>query len=259
MRFISFVILAGIFAANPAISAEITAFSGAEGIKRLERSEAKVDFFPLSNHFEAQDNKIYCGLASSAIVLNALRLNNKEIAKPLDETVLSKEDRKYLPKDMNPVFERYTQNNLLNSNTKSKEEILGKPIDINGKNVADYGLQLKQLAKLLESNGLDVTTRIVDASLDDKTILNEIISNLKTQNDFVLVNYTRKALGQQGGGHISPLGAYDEESDSFLILDVNPNASGWAWVKSSDLIAAMRTFDTVENRGYLLVKEKNKN
>ena len=26
----------------------------------------------------------------------------------------------------------------------------------------------------------------------------------------VLVNYTRKALGQTGGGHISPLGAYDE-------------------------------------------------
>ena len=35
----------------------------------------------------------------------------------------------------------------------------------------------------------------------------------------------------------------------------NPNRAGWVWVKSDDLIAAMRTFDTVENRGYLLVSE----
>ena len=50
-------------------------------------------------------------------------------------------------------------------------------------------------------------------------------------------------------------GAYDERSDSFLIMDVNSNRAPWVWVRSDDLIAAMRTFDTVENRGYLLVSE----
>ena len=38
-------------------------------------------------------------------------------------------------------------------------------------------------------------------------------------------------------------------------MDVNPNRAPWVWVRSDDLIAAMRTFDTVENRGYLLVSE----
>ena len=38
-------------------------------------------------------------------------------------------------------------------------------------------------------------------------------------------------------------------------MDVNPNRSPWVWVKAGDPIAAMRTFDTVENRGYLLVSE----
>ena len=38
-------------------------------------------------------------------------------------------------------------------------------------------------------------------------------------------------------------------------MDVNPNRAPWVWVGSDDLIAAMRTFDTVENRGYLLVSE----
>jgi len=44
--------------------------------------------------------------------------------------------------------------------------------------------------------------------------------------DLAIVNYKRSAIGQKGGGHISPLGAYDEISDSFLVLDVNP-ASSW--------------------------------
>ena len=47
----------------------------------------------------------------------------------------------------------------------------------------------------------------------------------------------------------------DERSDSFLIMDVNPNRAPWVWVRSDELIAAMRTFDTVENRGYLLVSD----
>ena len=35
-------------------------------------------FFRLSNHFISQDNRIFCGHVSSAIVLNALRLGKKE-------------------------------------------------------------------------------------------------------------------------------------------------------------------------------------
>ena len=54
-------------------------------------------------------------------------------------------------------------------------------------------------------------------------------------------------------GHISPLGAYDAQSDSFLVLDVNPAAGGWVWMPSATLIRGMRTFDTVENRGYVVV------
>jgi hypothetical protein len=63
-------------------------------------------------------------------------------------------------------------------------------------------------------------------------------------------------LGQTGGGHISPLAGYDSSSDRFLIMDVNPNRAPWVWVKSQDLISAMKTFDTEQNRGYLIVKMK---
>jgi hypothetical protein len=52
----------------------------------------------------------------------------------------------------------------------------------------------------------------------------------------------------------SPLGAYDAQSDSFLVLDVNPSTAGWVWMPTSILVKGMRTFDTVENRGYVLIE-----
>jgi hypothetical protein len=74
-----------------------------------------------------------------------------------------------------------------------------------------------------------------------------------TQPDhYVVVNYRREAVGQSGGGHISPLGAYDAASDSFLVLDVNPAAAGWVWMPTATLVRGMRSFDTVENRGYVI-------
>jgi Phytochelatin synthase len=78
-------------------------------------------------------------------------------------------------------------------------------------------------------------------------------ASLARPGEYVIVNYRRAAVGQHGGGHISPLGAYDAASDSFLVLDVNPAAANWVWMPTATLVKGMRTFDTVENRGYGLV------
>ena len=76
-----------------------------------------------------------------------------------------------------------------------------------------------------------------------------MIHNLKTKENFVADNYSRKSLNQKGGVHLSPLGAYDSKSHSFLIMDFNTNKDQWVWVNSKDLIRAMNTKDTIENRG----------
>ena len=235
-------------------SAALVEWSSGESVERLARSSHKTDFFPLSNHFVSQDNKIFCGPASSAMVLNALRLGRRD-GLPQDELSIAAGERAWLPEGFNPFYGKYTPNNVLDGRTKSRLEVLGKPVEIEGELKADFGLQLAQLAQALRAHGLDVTVRVVDAEADAETVRREIAANLATEDDYVLVNYARKSLGQSGGGHISPLGAYDEASDSFLIMDVNPNRAPWVWVGSDDLIAAMRTFDTVENRGYLLVSE----
>ena len=225
-----------------------------ESSERLSRASHKTDFFPLSNHFISQDNKIFCGPVSSAIVLNALRLGRRG-GLPEDTQSIAKDERVWFPEGFNPFFGKYTPNNVLDDRTKRRIEVLGKPVRIDGILKSDYGLQLRQLAQVLRAHGLDVQIRVVDEHADTGDIRQELAANLATRDDFVLVNYSRRSLGQEGGGHISPLGAYDKGTDSFLIMDVNPNRAPWVWVRSGDLIRAMRTFDTIENRGYLLVAE----
>ena len=234
--------------------AALVEWASGESLQRLSRSAHKADFFPLSNNFISQDNSIFCGPVSSAILLNALRLGKRE-GLPKDRSSIAKDEMAWLWKGADPFYGKYTPNNVLTARTKTRLEVLGKPILIKGEPKRDYGLQLRQLAQVLRSHGLRVAIRVVDAGADAAAIRRELAANLARREDYVLVNYARKALGQKGGGHISPLGAYDERSDSFLIMDVNPNRAPWVWVGADDLVAAMRTFDTVENRGYLLVSE----
>lgn len=163
-----------------------------------------------------------------------------------------------MPKGFNVRFARYTQENFLHGLEKVKErdEVYGKPTERTGKK-ADYGIQLRELEKMLEHHGLAVTLHVVKDAEQEANESKEIVANLRRENDYVIVNYARAGVGQKGGGHISPVGAYDEKSDSFLVMDVNPNAAPWVWVERADLFKAMRTKDVAENRGFLLVAEKN--
>jgi hypothetical protein len=73
------------------------------------------------------------------------------------------------------------------------------------------------------------------------------------------VNFLRKALGEERGGHISPLGAYDEKADRFLIFDVARYKYPPVWVKTSDLFDAMNTTDSSNDnktRGYVLISSQ---
>jgi hypothetical protein len=243
----------------PPAPSPLVPFASSESIKRLERAKAKVDFFRLANQFESQQNLGYCGPTSSTIVLNALRADDTTIAKPRDPALFPAEYRKRLPAGLEPVFARYTQSTFFDAETqsvKTRDQFFGAPKTPGAR--PSPGLELRELAGILAAHGLAAELRVADAALTDETIRRELIANLSVSDDFVLVNYFRPTLGQKGGGHISPLGAYDKASDSFLILDVNPNGHPWVWVPARLLIESMRTKDVNENRGYVLVREGKK-
>ena len=62
------------------LSPQLIPFSSSEGEQLLVESNAKQDYFLLSNQFVTQINQAYCGVASSVMVLNALGLPAPESA-----------------------------------------------------------------------------------------------------------------------------------------------------------------------------------
>ena len=241
-------------AAASAAEPGLVAFASEEGLARLSRAAAKIDFPPLANQFEAQLNGAFCGPTSAAIVLNAIRDRSPDL--PRDHGRLKADDLRNLPAGADPIVPRYTQDNVIDKGEKTRAQVLGEPVTINGKPTRDFGYQLRQFDQMLRANGLVTALVVVDDLKPAGQIRAELIANLQRPGDYVIINYRREAVGQRGGGHISPLGAYDASSDSFLVLDVNPATAGWVWMPAATLVKGMRTFDTVENRGYVLVSAR---
>jgi hypothetical protein len=231
---------------------ELVPFASDEGLARLSRSSAKVDFPALANQFEPQSNAAFCGPTSAAIVLNALHGQSADL--PRDRSRLHAEDLQYVPSSFDPSIPRFTQDNVIIKGQKTRAQVLGEPLTINGKQIQDFGYQVRQLDEMLRANGATTLLTIVDDNKAEPDIRNDLVETLKRRGNYVIVAYKRDAVGQRGGGHISPLGAYDAESDSFLVLDVNPGSAGWVWMPTATLVKGMRTFDTIENRGYILVQ-----
>ncbi|MEO8890440.1 MAG: phytochelatin synthase family protein [Coleofasciculaceae cyanobacterium] len=202
-------------------------FNSTEGEKLLLGSAALQDYFPLSMQFVTQKNQAYCGVASSVMVLNALGI----------------------PAPQAPEYGTYhlfTQDNFFNAKTQNV---------VTAEVVARKGMTLDQLGKLLESYAVKAEVhRGGDVTLDEFRTM--VVKNLEEPGNFVLVNYLRKAIGQETGGHISPVAAYNKETDRFLILDVSRYKYPPVWVKASDLWQAMATVDSDsgKTRGFVLVK-----
>lgn len=123
-----------------------------------------------------------------------------------------------------------------------------------GKLKAFYtGMTLAELETLAKSRGL--RTQLVYADeLNLEAFRERLKANLAQEGDFVLVNYDRRVLKQEGIGHISPVAVYDEKSDAFLILDEASYRYPFTWVPAPLLYQAVHTQFAGRFRGVLLIK-----
>lgn len=240
--------------AAPNLTQGLVAFGSDEGIERLARAAAKLDFPALANQFEPQSNSIFCGPATAAIVLNAVRGRGADL--PRDRSRLRPEDLQHISSGSDPTLPRFTQDNVIGKGRKTRAQVLGEPVSVDGKQTKDFGYQLRQFDELLRAHGLVTRLAVVDDRTSDQEVRSALADNLQRRGDYAVVNYRREVVGQRGGGHLSPLGAYDAQSDSFLVLDVNPASAGWVWMPATVLVRGMRTFDTLENRGYILIEAR---
>ena len=70
-----------------------------ESQKILFSSDLSGDFFKLSNNFESQSNKIFCGPTTATILLNVLKPHDKA---PYANVLMSKDDLQYIPEKFDP-------------------------------------------------------------------------------------------------------------------------------------------------------------
>jgi hypothetical protein len=234
----------------------VTAYNTTEGISRLTSSQYKTAYYSLSTHYAPQSNILSCGIASAVIMLNTIYANTGKTPP------LSKSGSWYLPEDN--VIEgnfTWTEDNFFNDNTKgylNKEVIYGRE-KINGQYVV--GVTLDQLTTALNKQGL--TAEKVNVTTSTTGDINHFRDLLKQQlahpTKYIIVNYNLNVMSELNGGHFSPLGAYDETSDSALILDTWSAFAPWTWVKVYDLYKSMNTKDGDAYRGYILVDANSAN
>src|SRR5215467_14732460 len=173
---------------------ELVPFSSDEGLARLARSTAKVDFPALANQFEPQSNAAFCGPTSAAIVLNAVHGRDADL--PRDRSRLGAEDLKYFRGNFDPSIPRFTQDNVITKGQKTRAQVLGEPLTINGKQIRDFGYEIRQLDEMLRANGVDTKLTIVDESKGEQDIRSELVENLKRRGDYVIVAFLREAVGE---------------------------------------------------------------
>lgn len=189
------------------------------GQKMLAESKYRKDYFNLQPNFVSQSRRAFCGVASSVIAVNTLT------------------------KAQTPV----TQATIFDRNTRQV---------IHPLKVTFGGMTLAQLSDILRANQLN-SQEIYAGESNLNKFRTLALDNLNNERDLILINYRRKALNQNGGGHISPIAAYHQASDRFLILDVAAYRYPSVWVKSAQLWKGMNSIDSVSDRsrGFILVKK----
>ena len=205
-------------------------FSSRKSEKLLEQS-MNSNSLKLLSHFVTQTTTTYCGVASLVMVLNSSGLKA-----PLDTKHSTPEKPATPTQPAVPAqpFYYFNQDDFFNDQVM---KIITPDV------VLKKGITLDQLNEIALAYGLTSKAYHADQfrSLNDfRNVMIKALANKK----FIIVNFARSALGTLGGGHHSPLAAYDEKRDRFLLLDVAKYKYPPYWVKTKDLWKAINTEDS---------------
>ncbi|RKT98987.1 phytochelatin synthase [Burkholderia sp. Nafp2/4-1b] len=211
------------------VPSNLIALTQPEGQQRLLDTSAKHAYWPLSAHFETQQNQAYCSIATSVIALNALGIQRPQSTQC-------------------PYLGYFTQNDFFES---------VNPQLASATTVAQHGMTLEQLGMVLENFPVKVQRFYADdmTLTQFRTMIHAAVSR---SDQFVLLNFKRSIIGEAGGGHWSPLAAYDESSDSALLLDVARYKYPPVWVPIKQLYQGAVAIDDESGfaRGALIVSKR---
>ena len=207
----------------------LVAFASAEGRAMFDaaRAEGGMEaFFPLIEQFHTQAEPAFCGLGTLVVALNALGVDPGRLWK-------------------GPW--RWFSEELLDCCS---------PLE----RVRTQGITLDEFACLARCNGANAEVFRPDTcSLAD--LRAAITTAARSAVDpAMIVSYDRRALGQTGDGHFSPVGGYHASSDHVLILDVARFKYPPHWVPLPALYSAMQPADaaTARPRGWVALRRSSR-
>jgi hypothetical protein len=232
-------------------------WNSAEGIERFSRAEFKGDFFRLAHHFKPQVNPAACGQGAATLVLSAIYELNKKPFPVIEEWPITIGDKKY------PLqYRLLNDSNFFNEQTDKvldRRTIYMKLTKKDGS--FGGGIDIDELQAMLKIHGVksklvNVTEFNEEKLAKFRSLVKEVVNSDK---EFLVLNYDHSYKGLMGG-HYSPIAAYDEKSDSVLMLDVAAHRNPWIWVNLNDIYHAMNTKNYAQTayRGYLVISSKLK-
>ncbi len=231
-----------------------------EGQKRLQHSKFKNDFFQAAHAFQPMINGVYASVASAVIVLNALRLPKGAVPSQ-SELEIQK------PRSLGGgtvLFPAYSQETFLNEDTdkiKDRQLIMLKnrsKENEDDKSQFSPGLGLAHLKEILEKvYKAKAEVTYVD-SYSEKGVAHfreELKAVVTDASRFIISNFKGDVFGANNEGTMSPLVAYDQGTDSILVLDTGGHKNPWYWVPLKSLYRAMNVPYSGNNRGFILVSD----
>lgn len=224
----SFLFAAALFVTGAANAEDLIYLTDETGEALFMDAELRSDYFPLASYLESEQVLTFCGPATIAAVMNSLDVKRPQ------------------PQRLYP-WSLFTQDSVF---TPENQKV--KPYAM----VEHEGLVLPQLAQFFENLGVKAQFRHADEF--DAAWLRDTVKTVLADPDSRLVaNYSRKPIGQEGDGHISPVAAYDEDTDRVLVLDVAKYKYPPVWLTIDELHTAMMAIDpdAKRPRGVVIVSE----
>jgi hypothetical protein len=212
-----------------ALPTSLVAMNSQQGLKLLNDSHYKTNSLNLLEYFITQYKGAYCSVASDVMVANALGT----------------------PK---PISANHLPYRLFNQQNVFSPAVLNYTTPLL---VGNRGQNLDQNTKFLKHMGLTAKGTHVSPSITFTEFEAIAKKTLSTPHEYIMVNFLRTRIGEIGGGHFSPLAAYNSKTDRFLLLDVARYKYPAVWVSGKELYQAMRTIDSTNKRyrGFIIVRK----
>ncbi|QLE78772.1 phytochelatin synthase [Francisella sp. Scap27] len=215
----------------------VVGFSTPQGQELLKTSPEKYSqqYWKLAEYFTTENGISFCGPAADVMVLNALGL----------EPALAPAHREFTIFDQTNIF--YNKDLIKDSITPARIYMHGLPLD-----------ETAEIINKQETIGAKAEAKVYHANKfkDEAQLKNTLLSSMK-DGKYIIINYNRADMGASGGGHFSPLAAYNPKADMWLLMDVARYKYEPAWIKTSDLYKAIQAKDSesLKPRGIIVVSK----